>query len=73
MNEIKHWAENLQVADRVTGTIRHKTDGNLNRHDVEMIVVQVIVPSKQILAYIVSDCKTMPISFNELDCPDNHE
>lgn len=44
----EHWAESLQQGDRVLATIRHQTDGTLNRHNVNMIVVDVDIRKKQI-------------------------
>jgi len=38
--EIKHWAEKLEVGDKCLATIRHKTDGSKNLHNVEVIVVE---------------------------------
>lgn len=67
MKEIKHWAESLQPADRVTGTIRHKTDGSLNRHNVEMIVIRVLPTTQKIIAFVDGD--SIPIPFNELNKP----
>jgi len=67
MENVKHWAESLQSGDRVTGTIRHKTDGNLNRHNVEMIVAEVIPEHKQVLAVVYGF--TIYVPFNELNKP----
>lgn len=39
METYKHWAEDLQVGDRVLATIRHKTNGKLNRHNVNIVVI----------------------------------
>ena len=39
MEDYKHWAEDLQTGDIVYATIRHKTDGKLNRHNVSCIVI----------------------------------
>lgn len=64
MEEQKHWAQSLQEADRVKGTIRHITDGTLNRHNVDLIVVKVLANTKKILAYL--DGKTIPVPFNDL-------
>ncbi len=67
MKEIKHWAESLQPADRVIGTIRHKTDGTLSRHNVEMIVIRVMPTQGKILAWVDDDI--IPVPFNELNKP----
>jgi hypothetical protein len=35
-----HWAGDLQTGDRCLATIRHKTDGSKNKHNVEVIVIE---------------------------------
>ncbi len=36
-----HWAASLNAGDIVYATIRHETDGSLNRHNVRIVVVGV--------------------------------
>lgn len=50
MNEkyASHWAENLQLGDRCLATIRHETIGELNRHNVPVIVIENIISEKKI-------------------------
>jgi hypothetical protein len=36
-----HWAESLEVGDRVFATLRHPTDGKQNKHNVRTIVIGV--------------------------------
>lgn len=50
MNEkyVSHWAENLQLGDRCLATIRHETIGELNRHNVPVIVIENIISEKKI-------------------------
>lgn len=62
----KHWAENLQVGDRVKGTIRHQTDGSKNKIDVDVIVVANLHNSK-IEAHFEGKNYTIP--YNELREP----
>lgn len=61
---ISHWAEELQVGDRCKATIRHKTDGSKNLHNVEVIVVENLQSDKKIVGYF-NNCKKH-IPYNEL-------
>jgi len=48
---VQHWAENLEVGDKCKATIRHKTDGSKNRHNVEVIVIENKDEHSSILAW----------------------
>lgn len=61
---VSHWAENLETGDRCKATIRHKTDGSKNIHNVDIIVVENLQAEKQIVGYL-NKCKKQ-ISYNEL-------
>lgn len=61
---ISHWAEELQVGDRCKATIRHKTDGSKNLHNVEIIVVENLQSEKKIVGYFKKRKKH--IFYNEL-------
>lgn len=41
MESIAHWATKLEVGDRFKATLRHKTDGTQNKHNVDCIVISV--------------------------------
>ena len=57
---VSHWAKDLQVGDRCKATIRHKTDGTKNRHNVEVIVVENLQSKKHILGYFDGCKKLIP-------------
>jgi len=59
-----HWAEELEAGDRCKATIRHKTDGGKNRHNVELIVIENNNNTKQITAWDGENQIT--IDYNEL-------
>lgn len=40
MEHYKHWAEKLEVGDRVIATIRHPNDGTKNIKDTIVIVIK---------------------------------
>ena len=61
---ISHWAEELQIGDRCRATIRHKTDGSKNLHNVEIIVVENFQSEKKIVGYFNKHKKQIP--YNEL-------
>lgn len=61
---ISHWAEELQVGDKCKATIRHKTDGSKNLHNVEIIVVENLQSEKKIVGYFNKRKKQIP--YNEL-------
>ena len=48
---LNHWAESLEAGDRCKATIRHKTDGSKNRHNVEIIVVSNIQSELRIIGW----------------------
>lgn len=64
MEEHKHWATTLEVGDRVTATLRHKTDGTKNKHNVPVIVISVDEDKKCINGYTQFGKKEIP--FDEL-------
>lgn len=68
---VRHWAERLEVGDRVTGTIRHKSDGSKNRHNVIMIVIENNKPIKSIKAAVENEELVIP--YNELNALDHKE
>lgn len=45
---VSHWAEELQLGDRCLATIRHKTIGELNRHNVPVIIIENITSENKI-------------------------
>jgi hypothetical protein len=59
-----HWAEKLQVADRVIATLRHKTDGSRNVHGAEVIVVENKAREKVIIGWW--NDREYTIAYNEL-------
>lgn len=46
-----HWAENLQIGNKCLATIRHKTDGSKNLHNVEVIVIENNCIDKEIVGW----------------------
>lgn len=60
----KHWAERLQVADRVLATLRHKTDGSRNVHNADVIVVENKPGESKIIGWW--DDRNYEIPYNEL-------
>ena len=61
---IGHWAEELQAGDRCKATIRHRTDGTKNLHNVDVIVVDNLPSKKMIVGYF--DKRKKKIPYNEL-------
>jgi hypothetical protein len=61
---VSHWAENLQLGDRCLATIRHETIGELNRHNVPVIVIENIIAEKKIKGSFFD--KIGFINYNEL-------
>jgi hypothetical protein len=69
MQEQKHWAASLETGDRVTATIRHKTDGTLNKHNVPCIVIANYPHSNGMSGFIIThedDCGEIAVPYNEL-------
>jgi len=66
MNEkhIFHWAEELQMGDRCLATIRHQTIGELNRHNIPVIVIENIISEKKIKGSFFDEIGF--INYNEL-------
>lgn len=64
MEHIGHWAESLVTGDRVTATLRHKTDGKQNKHNVPVIVISVDCNTNTIIGHTEYGSKCIP--FNEL-------
>ncbi len=60
----KHWAENLQIGDRCLTTIRHETIGELNRHNVPVIVIENIISENKIKGSFFDEIGF--INYNEL-------
>ncbi len=69
VNYYKHWAEGLETGDRVKATIRHESDGSKNRHNVDIIVVNVDPSYSIILGYDAETKSDLQIPFNELKQP----
>lgn len=66
MSEIqKHWAEKLEIGDRVTATIRHKTDGSKNIHNAKIIVIVNYKHLHEISAWY--NDKRIKIPYNEIN------
>jgi hypothetical protein len=65
MKEYKHWAEELEVGDKCLATIRHKTDGEKNLHNVEVIVVEKWIDTQQISAWFPPHFKVL-VPYNDL-------
>lgn len=63
-NHVQHWAETLEVGDRCKATIRHKTDGSKNRHNVDIVVIENLFSERRIIGYF--DETTESIPYNEL-------
>ena len=61
---ISHWAEELQTGDRCSATIRHETNGELNRHNVPVIVIENIINEKKIKGSFLDEIGF--INYNEL-------
>ena len=61
---VSHWAERLEPGDRCKATIRHKTDGSKNRHNVEIIVIENLHSEEKIVGYFKK--RKYQISYNEL-------
>ena len=61
---VSHWAEKLKIGDRCKATIRHKTDGSKNLHNVVIIVVENLQSEKKIVGYFKKRKKKIP--YNEL-------
>ena len=63
-NHVKHLAETLEAGDRCKVTIRHKTDGSKNRHNVDIVVIENLFSERRIIGYF--DEITESIPYNEL-------
>lgn len=63
-NHVQHWAEKLEAGDRCKATIRHKTDGSKNRHNVDIVVIENLFSERRIIGYF--DETTEVIPYNEL-------
>ena len=63
-NHVQHWAETLEAGDRCKATIRHKTDGSKNRHNVDIVVIENLLSERRIIGYF--DEITESIPYNEL-------
>ena len=63
MQELKHWANSLEVGDRVVCFIRHKTDGSKNFR-AKMIVVENNRKNNKIVAALGD--KTYNVPYYEL-------
>ena len=61
---ISHWAEELEEGDRCLATIRHKTDGSKNLHNVEVIIIENLHSERIIVGYYNN--KKYKIPYNEL-------
>jgi hypothetical protein len=61
---IEHWAESLEIGDRVKATIRHETDGSKNHTDVPVIVVENYKYAKEVKVKFMDDFHRVP--YNEL-------
>jgi len=66
---VNHWAERLEPGDRCKATIRHKTDGSKNLHNVEIIVVENLHSEEKIVGYFKKRKKQ--IQYNELSPAQN--
>jgi hypothetical protein len=70
MREIKHWAESLEVGDKCLATIRHKTDGSKNLHNVEVIVIENNATKEEISAWFPEYKAVIPYNdLKELQTP----
>ena len=63
-SHVQHWAERLEAGDRCKATIRHKTDGSKNRHNVDIVVIDNLLSERRIIGYF--DEITESIPYNEL-------
>lgn len=63
MQELKHWANSLEVGDRVIAFIRHQTDGS-KKFRARFTVVENDRKNKTIVAAIGE--KTYTVPYNEL-------
>lgn len=63
MEELKHWANSLEIGDRVIAFIRHQTDGSKNFR-AKMIVVENDRKNSKIVAAL--GYKTFTVPYNEL-------
>jgi hypothetical protein len=61
---IKHWAESLEIGDICLATIRHKTDGTKNLHNVKMIVIENNNRKQEIVGWTSDHKATVP--YNDL-------
>jgi len=61
---INHWAEELEPGDKCLATIRHKTDGSKNLHNIEIIVIENELLEKRIMGYFKRHKKSIP--YNDL-------
>lgn len=61
---ISHWAEELEVGDKCLATIRHKTDGEKNLQNVEIIVVSNDIENKKVIGFF--SLKKRVIPYNDL-------
>ena len=61
---VSHWAEGLEIGDKCLATIRHKTDGSKNLHNVEVIVIENNKEKKEIVGWFPEVKATIP--YNEL-------
>lgn len=59
---IKHWAEDLQIGDRVIACIRHKTDGSKNIHGATVIVVENDIYDWRIVGWYCEDTISFKVS-----------
>lgn len=69
----KHFAETLVWGDKIKVTIRHKTDGNKNLVNVNVIFIRCYYDKKEVDVYYGGDGKTMQfgdyiisVPFNEI-------
>ena len=63
-NHVQHWAETLEAGDRCKATIRHKTDGSKNRHNVDIVVIENLLSERRIINYFNEITESIP--YNEL-------
>lgn len=61
---IKHWAEALEIGDRIKATIRHKTNGSKNDTDVPVIVVENYKYAREVKVKFMNEFHRVP--YNEL-------
>lgn len=65
-NNNSNWGENLEPGDKCLATIRHKTDGSKNRHNVEIIVIDNFQSLSYITAWDRKKKRKFKIPYNEL-------